>query len=140
MVRRTLDIELYHGALGAPDPVALHVLDAVRPVQAVQVLKQPVRIACDAQHPLNCSTPSIKPVLYRLFTTHHHALSKNGSRHLACFMGRRTTGWLPRSLLPSMTSSFASTVPSAGHQLTGTSAWYASPFLKSCRKIHCVQR
>jgi hypothetical protein len=28
--------------------------------------------------------------------------------------------------------------PSAGHQLTGTSAWYASPFLKSCRKIHCV--
>ena len=37
-----------------------------------------------------------------------------------------------------MTSSLASTVPSAGHQLTGTSAWYASPLLNSCRKIHCV--
>ena len=37
-------------------------------------------------------------------------------------IGRRTTGWPPRSLLPSITSSFASTVPSAGHQLTGTSA------------------
>ena len=61
-------------------------------------------------------------------------------RARACFMGRRTTGWLPRSLLPSMTSSLASTVPSAGHQLTGTSAWYASPRRKSCRKIHCVQR
>jgi len=33
------------------------------------------------------------------------------------------TGWPPRSLTPSTTSSFASTVPSAGHQLTGTSAY-----------------
>ncbi len=37
-------------------------------------------------------------------------------------IGFLTTGWLPRSDLPSITSSFASTVPSAGHQLTGTSA------------------
>ena len=41
-------------------------------------------------------------------------------------MGRRMTGWLPRSLRPSMTSSFASTVPSAGHQFTGTSSMTAS--------------
>lgn len=57
---------------------------------------------------------------------------------LTCFMGRRTTGWSPRSLLPSMTSSLASTVPRAGHQFTGTSAWYARPRLNSWQKIHCV--
>lgn len=34
----------------------------------------------------------------------------------------RMTGWPPRSLSPSITSSLASTVPNAGHQLTGTSA------------------
>lgn len=38
-------------------------------------------------------------------------------------MGIRTTGKPPRSDLPSITSSLASTVPSSGHQLTGTSAW-----------------
>ncbi len=37
-----------------------------------------------------------------------------------CFMGMRTTGWSPLSLLPSMTSSLANTVPKAGHQFTGT--------------------
>ena len=37
-------------------------------------------------------------------------------------IGRRTTSNPPTSLLPSTISSFASTVPSAGHQLTGTSA------------------
>lgn len=40
-----------------------------------------------------------------------------------CFMGRRITGWSPRSDLPSMISSLARTVPRASHQLTGTSAW-----------------
>ena len=40
-----------------------------------------------------------------------------------CFMGCRMTGWSPRSDLPLITSSFDRTVPSAGHQLTGTSAW-----------------
>ena len=55
-----------------------------------------------------------------------------------CFMGLRITGWFPRSDRPSITSSFASTVPSAGHQFTGTSAWYAKPRSRSCRKIHCV--
>jgi hypothetical protein len=33
--------------------------------------------------------------------------------------GRRSHGWSPRSLLPSMTSSFDSTVPSASHHQTG---------------------
>ena len=55
-----------------------------------------------------------------------------------CFIGLRITGWFPRSLRPSMTSSFASTVPSAGHQFTGTSAWYARPRSSSLVKIHCV--
>jgi hypothetical protein len=46
-----------------------------------------------------------------------------------CFIGRRSTGCPPRSDLPSMTSSFARTVPKAGHQFTATSSTYAKPFL-----------
>ena len=43
-------------------------------------------------------------------------------RIIHCFRLRRNTGKLPRSLRPSaVTSSFASTVPSPGHQLTGAS-------------------
>ena len=50
-------------------------------------------------------------------------------RSIHCFSGRRYTGWLPRSLRPSaVTSSLASTVPSAGHQLTGASCRYASRY------------
>ena len=52
--------------------------------------------------------------------------------------GARTTGCEPRSERPSMTSSLASTVPSAGHQFTGTSFCSARPASKSSRKIHCV--
>ncbi len=42
-------------------------------------------------------------------------------RSIHCRSGIRTTGWPPRSDLPSTTSSLASTVPSAGHQFTGAS-------------------
>ena len=38
--------------LGAANPVALHALDAVVPVEVVQVIQQPLRKARDAQHPL----------------------------------------------------------------------------------------
>src|ERR1700722_16947528 len=44
-------------------------------------------------------------------------------------IGLRTTGKPPTSLLPSMTSSFASTVPRSGHQLTGASETKASRLL-----------
>lgn len=37
------DAEADGGALAAPNPVALHLLDGVRPVQAVQVAEQPAR-------------------------------------------------------------------------------------------------
>ena len=43
-----------------------------------------------------------------------------------------------RSHLPSFTSSLARPVKQLGHQLIGASASYAKPFLKSCKKIHCV--
>ena len=47
-------------------------------------------------------------------------------RSIHCLSGRWNTGWLPRSLRPSaVTSSLASTVPSAGHQFTGASSRYA---------------
>ena len=40
------------GALGTPDPVALHRLDLVGPVQFAEVGKQPLGVGGDAQHPL----------------------------------------------------------------------------------------
>ena len=43
-----------------------------------------------------------------------------------------------RSHAPAMTCSFASTVLSFGHQLTAAFFLYASPRLRSCRKIHWV--
>src|SRR5438034_4897447 len=43
-------------------------------------------------------------------------------------IGLRTTGKSPTSLLPSTTSSFASTVPSSSHHHTGISATYARRF------------
>ena len=47
-------------------------------------------------------------------------------RIIHCLSGRLNTSWLPLSERPSLvTSSLASTVPSAGHQLTGASATYA---------------
>ena len=92
--------------LAPPDPVALHLLDALRQSRSSRSFREPV------------ST--------RILSIH-------------CFIGLRITGWFPRSLRPSMTSSFASTVPSAGHQFTGTSAWCARPRSSSLVKIHCVR-
>src|SRR5258708_5413111 len=43
-------------------------------------------------------------------------------------IGLRTTGNPPTSLLPSMTSSLAKTVPSSAHQFTGASETNASRF------------
>jgi hypothetical protein len=43
-------------------------------------------------------------------------------RSIHCCIMRRSTGSPVSTYLPSFTSSFASTVPSAGHQLTGISA------------------
>ncbi len=34
------------------NPVRLHLLDLLRPVQLIQVIKQPLRIRCNLQHPL----------------------------------------------------------------------------------------
>ena len=93
--------------------------------------------------------PSDRPIQLRcmsLIDSSHSSPSRSPNRrspycvifNIHCLSGIRTTGCPPRSLSPSITSSFASTVPNAGHQFTGTSALYASPRFNSCRKIHCV--
>ena len=48
----TLDRELDVGALAATDPVPLHRLDRLGPVEQVEVGEQPVGVRGDAQHPL----------------------------------------------------------------------------------------
>ncbi len=48
----TLDREVDLGPLAAPDPVALHALDRVAPVELVEVREQPLRVRGDPQHPL----------------------------------------------------------------------------------------
>ena len=57
-----------------------------------------------------------------------------------CFMFFRITGYPPRSLFPSITSSLLSTVPSSSHQFTGMSMYWAYPSRYSCLKIHWVHR
>ena len=46
------DAEVNVSAFGTADPVALHRLDAVGPVEQVEVLEQAVGIGCDSHHPL----------------------------------------------------------------------------------------
>ena len=50
------------GAGGAADPVALHGLDLLRPVQHVEILEQPVRVRGDAHHPLPQPFPEHREV------------------------------------------------------------------------------
>ena len=46
------DVEIHFAARAASDPFTLHVLDAVGPVQFVQIPLEPVGIGRDPQHPL----------------------------------------------------------------------------------------
>ena len=47
---------------GSPDPVALHGLDLLRPVQHVQVVEQPVGVGGDPHHPLPQPLPEHREV------------------------------------------------------------------------------
>ncbi len=47
---------------GPADPVALHGLDLVRPVQNIEVLEQPVRVGGDPHHPLPQAFPEDREV------------------------------------------------------------------------------
>ena len=79
---------------------------------------------------LNCiSVPSLRPIQLRcvsLMDSLHSIFSRPSSRRCEyadtrrhhCFIFFCTTGCPPRSDTPSTTSSFARTVPSAGHQFT----------------------
>ena len=49
-------------AAGSPDPVALHDLDLLGPVHAVQVVGQPVRVRGDPHHPLAQAAPEHREV------------------------------------------------------------------------------
>ena len=52
MSSRALDRQVELGAFGAADPVALHRLDPLRPVQTVQGVQQLVGVGGDAEEPL----------------------------------------------------------------------------------------
>ena len=48
----SLHREVHLGAIGFADPVCLHLLDLLRPVQLVQIVQETLRVGCDLQHPL----------------------------------------------------------------------------------------
>ena len=52
LLRSPLRREVHLGAIGSPDPLGLHLLHLLRPVQLVEILQKAVRILCDAKHPL----------------------------------------------------------------------------------------
>ena len=58
----TLDDEPHLGPGRPADPVALHGLDRIRPVQPVQVVDQPVGVSGDAHHPLAQIAPEHREV------------------------------------------------------------------------------
>ena len=51
-----------HGAHGPADPVALHGLDLLRPIQHIQIVEQPVGVRGDAHHPLPQPFPEHREV------------------------------------------------------------------------------
>src|SRR5699024_10126377 len=88
------------------------------------------------------SAPSERPIQLRCISfklsgqSRSSKSSKRRSAYLVifnihCFIGFLTTGCPPRSLLPSITSSLARTVPSAGHQFTFTSSIYTVSIYKT---------
>ena len=98
-----------------------------------------VRASASVQSAISKSTsaPTLLPIQFRCisFSDSGHSSSSRSSssrsayavmRSIHCRIGRCSTGNPPTSLLPSITSSLASTVPSPGHQFTGTSSVYAS--------------
>ena len=54
--------EQHRGAGGPADPVALHGLDLLRPVQQLQIVEQPVGVGGDAHHPLPQPLPEHREV------------------------------------------------------------------------------
>ena len=63
--RRSANREAHPGAVRAADPVALHGLDRLRPVQPVQVVDQPVGVGGDPHHPLPQGPPEDREVADR---------------------------------------------------------------------------
>ena len=89
------------------------------------------------------SAPSLRPIhaacIMRVDSGHSTRSRSSRSlcayavmRNIHCRSGIRKTGWPPRSLRPSMISSLASTVPSAGHQFTVCTPRYAKRCVSKC--------
>ena len=96
------------------------------------------------------SAPSLRPIQLRwiVFVRSGHSPpseldSRSSSAYAVilknhCVMLRSSTSAPQRSQWPSTTYSFATTVWSFGHQLTGAALRYASPRSKKRRNSHCV--
>ncbi len=51
-LRLTCHLEIHLGPFAAADPIPLHFLQRIAPVDGIQILQQPLRVRGDAQHPL----------------------------------------------------------------------------------------
>ena len=49
--------EMNFRSFAPPDPVALMHLDRIRPVETIELVDEPLRVCCDAEHPLTHRTP-----------------------------------------------------------------------------------
>src|SRR5207244_9729363 len=74
-----LDGERDFGAHAAADPVALHELDRLGPVEQVEITEQTVRVRGDAQHPLLERTPE-----HRMVRSEEHTSELQSPDHLVC--------------------------------------------------------
>ena len=84
--REHLDIgitrcEHHRSADGSSDPVALHGLDFLRPVQGVEVIKKPIGIRCDPHHPLAQSLSKDREVAaFAAAVGRHLLIGQNGAQ------------------------------------------------------------
>ncbi len=75
---RILDTEVHLCAVGAADPLGLHLLYLLRPVQLVQIIQKTIRIGCDLQHPLTQVLLGHRRAAALTLTVHYLLIGETG--------------------------------------------------------------
>ena len=151
------DCEVHRRTFTSPDPVALHGLDRVRPLEQVEVADQAIGVGGDAHHPLphvalehgevaaiaaairgdlfvgNDGAETGTPVDRRVADV-GQAVALDGRVAFGSPSAHSTVGHPQSADYPIRTGRSSSSIGRA------RSASWSYHELKICRKIHCVQR
>ena len=84
----TGDLEIDFGAFGAADPVALHLLEGVAPINGIEVLEETLGIGGDAQHPLAHRLAHDREAAHFALAVDHFLIGQNRAQLLTPPNGR----------------------------------------------------